>query len=86
MSEKNLFKTHILDQEGLDKMRKIALAFEKFCEELSFLTINGSPREWAISKTNLETACFFAKKSIAINHDTSSESCHPACPNSEESK
>lgn len=59
------FATHILNPIGMEKARDIAHIFDDTLEKLSHLCISG--REWALVKTHMETACFFAKKSMATN-------------------
>jgi len=54
----------MLNDTGIEKARKLALAFDDLLRELRKLCPENT-REFSIVKTNLETASFFAKKSIA---------------------
>lgn len=58
------FAVHILSSEGLDKAQEIAAAFDDLLTKLETLCSPG--REFSITKTKLEEAAFFAKKSMAI--------------------
>lgn len=60
-----LFEVHMLNEVGKEKARAIANVFNDVLIHLSPLCPTG--REMSIVKTNLETACFFAKKSMANN-------------------
>ena len=62
----SLFKVHILNEEGILKAKEIQTAFEMFLARLEDLCPEGS-REFAIVKTKLEEASFFAKKAMAIH-------------------
>lgn len=59
------FAFHKLNQDGQNKAQEIALLFSHLLVQLNPLCIEG--RELSICKTKLEEACFFAKKSMAIN-------------------
>jgi len=69
-----LFKSHILNDEGIVKAKKQGLLFHDFFNELHSLTFGGmgadtpnwEGREWSIVKTKLEEAAFYAKKAMAI--------------------
>lgn len=63
--EDNLFKFHKLNADGIKSAQYIQQDFENLVKGLQHLCGN-SPREWAIVKTKLEEACFFAKKAMAI--------------------
>ena len=63
MSDK-LFKLHKLNAEGMGKATKISGVFDTALAELDKLCMDKG-REWAIVKTKLEEACFYAKKSMA---------------------
>lgn len=58
-----LFKFHKLNDDG--KTTAVALAFNNLLAELKAVCPEG--RELSIVKTKLEEACFFAKKSIAVD-------------------
>lgn len=60
-----LFATHKLNKDGMEKALKIAYIFTNALHELEQLCMEG--REWSICKTKLEEASFFAKKAMAIN-------------------
>ena len=57
------FQTHKLSEAGFKKARAIAQAFDDCLEKLKELCPEG--REFSITKTKLEEAAFFAKKSMA---------------------
>lgn len=58
-----LFQVHRLNPGGQAKAAFVASAFDDLLSNISTHCPNG--REFAIVKTNLEQACFFAKKAIA---------------------
>lgn len=59
------FAVHILNDEGIEKANEIRNLFDTF---LTSLEIVCQPnRGFSITKTKLEEACFFAKKSMATN-------------------
>lgn len=60
-----LFKFHKLNEDGIRKANSITDTFIATLEELAD-DCQDSPREFAIVKTKLEEACFFAKKAMAI--------------------
>lgn len=57
------FAVHILNDEGIEKAKKIRNVFDDILTQLSDLCPPG--REYSIVKTKLEEACFFAKKAMA---------------------
>ncbi len=57
------FEVHLLNEVGLVKAQTVALDFDHLLECLNGYIPPG--REFAIVKTKLEEACFFAKKAIA---------------------
>lgn len=59
------FAVHRLNATGLEKAKKIQYAFDTLVAELENYKMDG--REWAIVLTKLEEACFFVKKSMAVN-------------------
>lgn len=62
------FGVHKLSQVGFVKSEKIRYSFDVLLNELSeILGDCKGEREFNIVKTKLEEACFFSKKSMAIN-------------------
>jgi hypothetical protein len=62
------FEVNLLNEDGINKANQIRDSFDVLLNSLS--SILGSykgEREFSIVKTKLEEACFFAKKSMAIN-------------------
>lgn len=59
----DLFKTHLLNENGITKAREVGESFDGLLSKLTALCPEG--RELALVKTKLEEACFFAKKAIA---------------------
>ena len=59
-----LFEFHLLNDNGKQKAQEIADNFDVLLENLKALCSEG--REFSIVKTKLEEACFFAKKSMAV--------------------
>jgi hypothetical protein len=62
------FGVHMLNDDGINKANQIRDAFDILLNNLS--SILGKcygEREFSLVKTKLEEACFFAKKSMAIN-------------------
>lgn len=57
------FEVHKLNDDGMTKAKAIAQAFDVCLETLKTLCVDG--REFSITKTKLEEASFFAKKSMA---------------------
>lgn len=57
------FEVHILNQYGIDKAKMIAIQFNNLLGLLSQWCPEG--REFSITRTKLEEACFFAKKAMA---------------------
>jgi len=60
-----LFEVHILNEVGKANAQHIAQVFELAVTSLRDVCPLG--REWAIARTKLEEACFFAKKAMANN-------------------
>lgn len=60
----NLFGFHKLNSEGQEKAKVIAQAFEVLAYNL--IDKVQDPRCWALVKTKLEEACFYAKKGMAL--------------------
>lgn len=63
MTDNKEFQVHILNDDGINKAGDIAQVFDNALTALSNLCPAG--REFAIVKTKMEEACFFAKKSMA---------------------
>ncbi len=61
------FGFHKMNQQGQDRSKLIAQIFEKALAELELHM--SDQRTAAIARTKLEEACFFAKKSMALNTD-----------------
>lgn len=61
------FDFHLLNEVGKKKALEIANYFDHTLEGLKHLCPDN--REFSIAKTNLEQACFFAKKSMASHPD-----------------
>lgn len=59
------FKTHMLNSAGKENAKGIAHAFNNLLGQLQVVCSNN--REFSICKTKLEEACFFAKKSMAVD-------------------
>lgn len=59
------FATHMLNPMGKEKAKEIQAIFDHALNRLELVCTQG--REFAITKTKLEEACFFAKKAMAIN-------------------
>lgn len=59
------FAVHILNDEGIQKAKDIAVNFDNLLNYLKDTCIEG--REFSIVKTKLEEASFFAKKAMATN-------------------
>lgn len=60
-----LFKVHRLNVSGMEIAKEMAEEFQKLTDWLSTRCQDG--REWALVKTKLEEASFFAKKAMAID-------------------
>jgi len=58
-----LFRVHRLNDDGMKKAEEIAAAFNDCLNRLKGMCAEG--REFAIVKTKLEEAAFFAKKAMA---------------------
>ena len=59
----SLFQVHRLNEDGMKKAEEIASTFTECLRVLKTMCPDG--REFAIVKTKLEEAAFFAKKSMA---------------------
>lgn len=64
MDVDGLFKSHVLNDEGMEKAKEIGAKFDSLLKDLqAVLTHDG--RELSLVKTKLEEACFYAKKALA---------------------
>jgi hypothetical protein len=61
------FAVHMLNSGGKQRAKEIADAFDGLLANLSQYVPEG--REFAIVKTKLEEACFFAKKGMASQQE-----------------
>lgn len=71
------FAVHKLNEAGVAKANEIREIFDSTLNQLKPLCMNG--REFSIVKTKLEEACFFAKKSMAINLENQQLSSMEQC-------
>jgi hypothetical protein len=60
-----LFAVHRLSEDGMKKAEEIAAAFNNLLARLESICPQG--REFAIVKTKLEEAAFFAKKAMSTS-------------------
>lgn len=61
-----LFQTHILNDAGIAKARRLGELFNDLLIHVEDITADGrNSREFSLAKTHLEEACFFAKKAMA---------------------
>lgn len=58
----------MLNAFGKIKASEIQEAFEALVSKLAHYS-EASPREWALAKTKLEEACFFAKRAMAVQKE-----------------
>ena len=67
-----LFEVHMLNETGKTKATQIASAFERLLDTLQTIWVQGNnnavlgSREQHIVEHELEVACFYAKKAMAI--------------------
>lgn len=59
------FKSYKLNDSGVDDCHEVAVLFDQLLNDLVSVCEPG--REFSIVKTKLEEACFFAKKSVALD-------------------
>lgn len=59
-----LFSSTALNNEGLDKARRISELFTNLVDELRMETNHSQSRELSIMYTKLEEASFYAKKAL----------------------
>jgi hypothetical protein len=70
-----LFDTKKLNDEGQKRIGRIRVAFDACLSTVVDAAGNGAdPRQMAIVKTNLETACLHAVKAVALNPNCHVES------------
>lgn len=62
----SLFQVNRLNEDGMKKADEIAFQFDALYTKLAKLCPTEG-REISIVKTKLEEACFYAKKSVALN-------------------
>lgn len=67
MDNRHLFASHLLNEQGIEKAKKIGELFLKLTDDLDTVMTDG--RLKSIVHTKLEEAAFFAKKSMAVNLD-----------------
>lgn len=61
-----LFEYHNLNEDGKHKAAAIAEAFNGLLNRLEDLVGHATSREYSLTKTKLEEACFYAKKAVAM--------------------
>lgn len=65
-----IFQVYRLNESGLKNAQSIADSFSSLLNGLNeFCNHRSGGREFAIVRTKLEEACFFAKKAMAKNPD-----------------
>lgn len=60
------FQTFKLNPDGMAKAQVIGESFDQLLTRLLSLCEGGASREIALVKTHMEIACFYAKKSMAL--------------------
>lgn len=68
-----LFESHMLNHQGRMKAKNIGAAFDRLLRFLQDEIHNTNNREYSITKTKLEEACFYAKKAMAMNRNNQEE-------------
>ena len=63
------FQTHKLNQRGFAAATDIAESFDRLLINLAVFGCDTGTREFAIVRSKLEEACFFAKKAMAQRSD-----------------
>ena len=66
-----MFDTHLLNEEGLEKMKEFKNKMSMTCSEV--MELMSDPRAKAIFATKVEEAVFFGAKSIASNPENHKE-------------
>lgn len=67
-----MFEVHRLNEAGMQKAAQLQVAFKEFLIELEDIAGTGG-REMAIVRTHLETASFYAKRAMAVQHENHTE-------------
>jgi hypothetical protein len=62
----DLFKVHMLNEEGKKKAATLASNFDSLLQEVEEIVGSGPSREMSCVKTHLELASFYAKKAMAM--------------------
>ncbi len=65
------FGVHLLNDRGIENAAEMSIKFSHLTDWLEDVCLQG--REWAIVKTKLEEASFFAKKAMAIKPENQKE-------------
>lgn len=65
MAIRKEFQVHRLNEEGLKKADEVAEGFSSLLDLIEKKADGGDPRLLAIVRTELERACFYAKKALA---------------------
>lgn len=60
------FKVHVLNDDGLQKAKRVQLVFQQLENELRQIWGDTANRETALALTKLEEASFFSKKAVAM--------------------
>lgn len=66
-----MFDTHLLNDEGLEKMKEFKTKMSLVCTEV--MEVMHDPRSRAIFKTKVEEAVFFGAKAIAESPENHKE-------------
>lgn len=70
-----MFEVHKLNDDGMRKAAALAKTFAALERELQNLCAQS--RELSIARTHLETACFYAKRAVAIDPDNHTDVVEP---------
>lgn len=63
------FTVHMLNENGKAKAHGIAMAFDSLLTDLEKNYCGSDGRHFAVVRTKLEEAAFFAKKAMAVRHE-----------------
>lgn len=63
----DLFKVHVLNDEGMKKAQKLQILFNRFLEDVQ--EVVPESRELSVVKTKLQEASFFAKRGMAMQKE-----------------
>jgi hypothetical protein len=55
----------MLTEEGTRRAKAIGESFDALFDRMVELTLDGDPRCIAVMRSNLEVACFYARKAVA---------------------